>query len=82
MQSCDDYRGWLQSMYILFGTKWSKLFCGPLWSNEQTGQSLEDGPNGVQEALDPLTVCDILSSPYKSVEYAIILGTSKCTSSY
>ena len=26
----DDYREWLVSMFSLFGTKWVKLFCGPM----------------------------------------------------
>lgn len=28
-----DYRLWLETMYILFGSKWSKIFCGPMWSH-------------------------------------------------
>ena len=42
----------LQSMYVLFGTKWPKLFCGPLWSVESTEQC----SSSAQVALDPLTV--------------------------
>lgn len=43
----------MQSMYVLFGTKWSKLFCGPLWSVEAT----EQGSSSASNSLDPLTVC-------------------------
>lgn len=28
-----DYRLWLQTMYVLFGSKWAKIFCGPMWSH-------------------------------------------------
>ena len=38
VHSSEDYLGWLQTMYVLFGTKWSKLFCGPLQSVESTEQ--------------------------------------------
>ena len=31
----DDYR---QCMYVLFGTNFSKMFCGPMWSLEPTCQ--------------------------------------------
>lgn len=34
----EDYLQWLQSMYALFGTKWSKLHCGPMNSFEPTEQ--------------------------------------------
>ena len=37
-----DYRLWQQSMYALFGTKWTKLHGGPMWS---TGQDGTDGEN-------------------------------------
>ena len=38
-----DYRQWLSSMYSLFGSKWSKLHSGPLWSVEQLMQGSEGG---------------------------------------
>ena len=28
-----DYRAWQQTMYVLFGTKWAKIFAGPMWSH-------------------------------------------------
>ena len=34
----EDYLQWLQSMYSLFGTKWSKLHCGPMNCVEPTEQ--------------------------------------------
>ena len=34
-----DYRLWLQTMYVLFGTKWSKIFTGPLWSHVSVEQT-------------------------------------------
>ena len=40
-------------MYVLFGTKWSKLFCGPLESVEST----EQGSSDHSGAFNPLTVC-------------------------
>ena len=45
----------MQSMYVLFGTKWSKLFCGPLWSVESTEQGSSSSSASI--SLDPLTVC-------------------------
>ena len=33
VKSCpQDYRAWQQTMYAIFGQKWSKLHHGPLWS--------------------------------------------------
>ena len=47
-----DYEQWLQTMYTLFGTKFSKLFCGPMWSQAPTSQGGETlGPS-----QDPLKV--------------------------
>jgi hypothetical protein len=34
----DDYMGWLVSMFSLFGTKFVKLFNGPMWRVESTSQ--------------------------------------------
>ena len=34
-----DYRSWLQTMYVLFGTKWSKIFTGHLWSHVSVEQT-------------------------------------------
>ena len=34
----EDYRQWLVSMYSLFGSKWAKLHCGPMWRVESTAQ--------------------------------------------
>ncbi len=49
----DDYRCWLESMYSLFGTKWSKLHRGPCWSFEPTeqGRAVEDS-----KSFSPLSV--------------------------
>lgn len=51
----DDYRQWLVSMFSLFGTKWVKLFCGPMWKVESMTQcaSLPVSPG----LLDPMQVC-------------------------
>ena len=43
----------MQLMYVLFGSKWSNLFCGPLWSVEST----EQGSSSAYIALGPLTLC-------------------------
>lgn len=56
----DDYQDWLQTMYIMFGTKWSKLFCGPLTSVEGTEQSQQ---SAVERAFNPLKVIGILILP-------------------
>lgn len=34
----DDYRQWLVSMFSLFGTKFIKLYSGPMWRIETTSQ--------------------------------------------
>lgn len=34
-----DYRLWLQTMYSLFGTKWIKLFAGPMLGHAPIMQS-------------------------------------------
>lgn len=34
----NDYTGWLVSMFSLFGTKFVKLFSGPMWRVEATSQ--------------------------------------------
>jgi hypothetical protein len=46
----EDYRSWLQTMYVLFGSKCIKLFCGPMWSSEPT----EQGSASVDNCRDPV----------------------------
>jgi len=33
-----DYQSWLETMYVLFGTKWLKIHSGPMWSHVSTEQ--------------------------------------------
>ena len=50
-----EYEDWLQTMYVLFGTKFSKIFCGPMWSYDVTYQGVE--PDTVlADVRDPLQV--------------------------
>ena len=39
-------------MYILFGTKFSKIFCGPMWTKDPTAQGC-----ATIGSRDPLMVC-------------------------
>ncbi len=47
-----EYDDWLQSMYVLFGSKFSKIFCGPMWSVISTSQ----GAGNLATDQDPLMV--------------------------
>lgn len=51
----DDYRSWLETMYVLFGTKFSKIFGGPMWSKDPTSQ----GSSNTTTAHDPLLVYSV-----------------------
>jgi hypothetical protein len=42
---------WLQTQYALFGTKWSKLFSGPMWAHEPIMQA--EGHSEIN-SLNPL----------------------------
>ena len=48
----EGYEKWLVSMYSLFGTKFSKMLCGPMWSQVSTTQT---GQENVV-FLDPIQV--------------------------
>ena len=52
----EEYKDWLQTMYVLFGTKFSKIFCGPMWSCDMTNQSVD---TVLAEVRDPLQVCSL-----------------------
>ena len=51
----DDYREWLVSMFSLFGTKWVKLFCGPMWKVEGIAQA-DVAPTCTSHSWDPMQV--------------------------
>jgi hypothetical protein len=55
-----DYRMWLQSQYILFGSKFAKFFGGPMWSVESIMQSKETNP-GTRAPTDALVNVPSLS---------------------
>ena len=66
-------------MYVLFGTKFSKLFCGPMWSVNSTDQSsaLVDstrGKNPLEVNWTSIAVC--LCDANK----LCLLGSWECTS--
>lgn len=44
--------GYIETMYIMFGTKFCKLFCGPMWTKDPTSQ----GSVNMESSHDPLTV--------------------------
>ena len=78
MQCPDDYRLWLQTMYALFGTKWAKIYCGPMWSVAQTDSVATRSRNKLQPTevqiqvhMKVLTMIIMLLSS--------LLGTSKCS---
>ena len=51
----DDYEQWQITMYSTFGTKWSKLHRGPMWSVVPIGQTstlAEEGTTGTLTASD------------------------------
>ena len=50
-----DYRAWLLSMYTLFGTKWDKLYCGPMLSYAPIMQA-PDSPCVPVDGLHPTKV--------------------------
>ena len=54
----DDYRQWLVSMFNLFGTKFVKLYSGPMWRVETTSQE-EQTP--LSSSKNPIEVCVFLT---------------------
>ena len=90
---CDEYLQWLQSMYALFGTKWSKLYCRPMLCIESTEQGSRISCNGVFNPLMERSssyrtypqekyCCQPLSSNIRySGEYRIS-GINTCTCIY
>jgi len=49
-----DYRSWLETMYVLFGTKWLKIYSGPTWSHVSAEQI---DVASVHTNYDPAKVC-------------------------
>ena len=70
----EDYRAWLQSMYTLFGTKWAKLYCGPMLSYAPIMQAHDTHPVSV-DALHPTKVIPFDSKCVCNiVRYQIVTG--------
>ena len=71
--SCpSDYRSWLETMYVLFGTKWCKLFTGPAWSHVPVGQVLSAYQRKAK--LDPIDVSNNYSAFSKLCVIFVLLG--------
>ena len=56
MKCPSDYRLWLQTMYIMFGTKFFHVFGGPLWSGVPIMQS-SDEEETLNATLRPINAC-------------------------
>ncbi len=69
-----DYSDWLVSMYSLFGTKFVKLFSGPMWRVEETSQDNDSDPK-----QNRLTSMVITSNVLCESFVLIIIGKDKCT---
>ena len=54
LRAPDDYRSWCQSMYTLFGNKWTSMHLGPMWSYELESEN-------VSPANDSSSSLDIIS---------------------
>lgn len=72
----DDYRAWLQSMYTLFGTKWAKLYCGPLLSYAPIMQAPDTGPAST-DTLHPTKVSIALNC-YQLIKCMSVLKLHVC----
>ena len=77
-----DYQSWLQTQHILFGTKWSRLFCGPMWSfapirnwpRHEYSTSSRCGYIHLFTRLDDMYACMFYATPI------LHLGHGHCTS--
>ena len=47
-----DYKLWCESMYGLFGTKWTKIHGGPMWSVEAVTQGGSQSLSSSRNTLD------------------------------
>lgn len=57
VQCPSDYRSWQQTMYILFGTKWAKIFTGPMWSHVPIMQAEGTNVDGLNtNSMNPVNV--------------------------
>ena len=81
----EDYRLWLQTMYVQFGQKWAKLHHGPMWSIVRLSQGDGNDTNSLGK-FDTMKVY-ILICPYiirivfelsvgKGEEYSLIVRTN------
>lgn len=63
--SCpEDYMLFLESMFNLFGTKWLKLHCGPMWAFQPVMQQSGDAVDPQQR---PVNVCITCYNNYMHV---------------
>ena len=69
-----DYKQWLVSMFSLFGTKFVRLFSGPMWSIAPTSQC-EDDEVELDSHHHPLDVCHdlFISSAYFLMKQSLII---------
>lgn len=56
-----DYRARLQTLYILFGTKFSKIFSGPLWSHAPIMQAENIASDPIVNPVEAMSLRSVLS---------------------
>ena len=72
-----DYRTWLQTMYVLFGTKWSNIFAGPMWSHEPIMQASQNDQSETVNPLNPVNVRLLHKKMFRMK--VIVLGIGECS---
>lgn len=70
----EDYKLWCETMFSLFGTKWSKIHVGPMWSVALVAQG-EATPQSNRKTVEvyQLLSCEIL---ILALPNYIIIGSS------
>lgn len=64
----DDYVSWLETMYCLFGNKWSKLHRGPATGYERIEQG-ELPKHAIHNPVEVLSISVIASVSYHFIVY-------------
>ena len=69
---------WCESMYCLFGTKWSKMHVGPLWSVDVVGQGFLESEARTKRMPVEVSFLSVPIQVVLSVSLSLFLSLSMC----
>ena len=76
-QAPDDYKSWCQSMYTLFGNKWTSMHLSPMWSSE-VNENVPVTPDGNESCYSLNIISQALHETFRDECWRLLASVGEC----